>query len=161
MEIIEDLVKYVKEQKIQLPVILIIDGATCHISLDISRLCIENQIQPILLRANTMHLCQALDLTFFAALKAGLKNKQELWHREVTNIGSNLCKYSIMKLVYDVTEEILTHKPELIQKGFRKAGIVPWNPQAPDRARMVPSNVYDVNSGETQSKANIVEQPTK
>ena len=26
---------------------------------------------------------------------------------------------------------------------------------------MVPSNVYDVNSGETQSKANIVEQPTE
>ena len=66
-----------------------------------------------------------------------------------------------MKLVYDATEEILTHKPELIQKGFRKAGIVPWIPQAPDRARMVPSNVYDVNSGERQSKANIVEQPTK
>ena len=57
MEIIEDLVKYVKEQKIQLPVILIIDGAKCHISLDISRLCIENQIQPILLRPNTTHLC--------------------------------------------------------------------------------------------------------
>ena len=54
-----------------------------------------------------------------------------------------------MKLVYDVTEEILTNKPELIQKGFRKAGIVPWNLQAPDRARMVPSNMYDVNSGET------------
>ena len=49
IEIIEDLVKHVKEQKIWLPVILIIDGATCHISLEISRLCIENQIQPILL----------------------------------------------------------------------------------------------------------------
>ena len=41
-----------------------------------------------------------------------------------------------------VTENILHDKPELIAKGFRKAGIVPWNPLAPTTDRMTPSMVY-------------------
>ena len=35
-----------------------------------------------------------------------------------------------------------TAKPDLIGKGFRKAGIFPWNPAAPNMERTGPSQVY-------------------
>ena len=107
-----------------------------------AELCKKSGIEPILLRPNTTHLTQALDLTFFASLKAGLKVAQELWHRDPVNIGFSLSKYTVINLVHSVTENILHDKPELIAKGFRKAGIVPWNPLAPTTDRMTPSMVY-------------------
>ena len=95
--------------------------ATCHLSLEMARLCQKYGIQPILLRPNTTHLTEALDLTFFASLKAGLKEAQELWHRDPANIGCSLSKYQVVTLVHKVTECILQEKPQLIGKGFRKA----------------------------------------
>ena len=142
LHIINDLAKYIEEHSIEKPVILIMDGASCHDSLEMVRLCQASGIQPILLRPNTTHLTQALDLTFFAALKAGLKVASELWHRDPDNIGSSLSKYTVVKLVHTVTENILKEKPELIGKGFQKAGIVPWNPNAPNTERMAPSLAY-------------------
>ena len=35
-----------------------------------------------------------------------------------------------------------TAKPDLIGKGFRKAGIFPWNPAGPNMERTGPSQVY-------------------
>ena len=142
LEIIKDLINYVKREGIQLPVLLLIDGATCHLSIEMSKLCRDNGIFPILLRPNTTHLTQALDLTFFAALKAGLKVAQEMWHRDPVNIGTSLNKYTVVPLVHTVTEKIIREKPGLIAKGFKKAGIVPWDPLAPNVLRMAPSQIY-------------------
>ena len=65
-----------------------------------------------------------------------------MWHRNPDNIGQSLNKYSVITLLYRVTEYILTHKPDLISKGFRKAGISPWDPSSPTQERMMPSEVY-------------------
>lgn len=143
IDAMEDLVKYIKENKIKTPVLYFIDGASCHLSLEMAEFCNKHGIQPILLRPNTTHLTQALDLTFFASLKAHLKQEQELWHRNPLNIGASLTKYSVIPLVHKVTEFILQTKPQLISKGFRKAGICPWNPNAPSQLRMLPSKVYE------------------
>ena len=143
LEIIKDLVLYVDQNNIQKPVILIIDGASCHVSIEMAKLCRDSGIEPILLRANTTHLTQALDLTFFASLKAGLKEAQEIWHRDPVNIGETLSKYTIISLVHAVTEKILQNKPGLISKGFKGAGIVPLNLEAPTADKMTPSQVYN------------------
>ena len=45
--------------------------------------------------------------------------------------------------MYKVAETIMNTKPYLISKGFQKAGIYPWDPEAPNTKRMVPSQVYD------------------
>ena len=57
----EDLVKYIKENKIKTPVLYFIDGASCHLSLEMAEFCNKHGIQPILLCPNTTHLTQALD----------------------------------------------------------------------------------------------------
>ena len=66
----------------------------------------------------------------------------ELWHRDPANIGSSLSKYTVVNLVHTVTEHILSERPGSVGKGFRKAGIVPWNPKAPSIERMSPSLAY-------------------
>ena len=81
LDIINDLGKFIREHNIPTPVILFIDGASCHTSLAMAKACKEQGIQPILLRPNTTHLTQALDLTFFSSLKAGFKRGREDWHR--------------------------------------------------------------------------------
>ena len=117
IDILMDLVRYIKNQEIPIPVILFIDGASCYLSIDMAEFCKLNGIQPILLRPNTTHLCQALDLTFFASLKANLKIEQELWHCDPKNIGSTLNKYTFVNLVCKVAETIMNTKPYLISKG--------------------------------------------
>ena len=68
-----------------------------------------------------------------------------IWHRNPDNIEHSLNKYSVITLLYRVTEFILTHKPDLISKGFHKAGISPWDPSSPTQERMMPSEVYKNN----------------
>ena len=64
LDIVEDLLRYIKKESIPLPALYIIDGATCHVSYEMAALCKKSGIEPILLRPNTTHLTQALDLTF-------------------------------------------------------------------------------------------------
>ena len=97
------MINYVTRKRIQRPVLLLIDEATCHLCLKMTKLCQKHGIFPILFRPNTTHLNQGLDLTFFAPIKAGLKIAQEMWHRELVNIGKSLNRYTVMPLVHSVT----------------------------------------------------------
>ena len=58
------------------------------------------------------------------------------------NVGSSLSKYGVIPLVHGVTEKILGTKPQLIVNGFKKAGLFPWDPSAPNSKRMDPSKIY-------------------
>ena len=140
--ILKDMDKYLSINSIQRPVILFIDGATPHISLEMRDFCIEKKIQPWLLKPNTSHLCQPLDLSFFGSLKSGLKKLQYIWQQDPKHIGVSLSKYTVVPLLQQATEEILGNKPHIIGKGFLKAGICPWNPNAVDMTRMEPSTVF-------------------
>ena len=68
ISIIQDLGDFIMSQEIPAPVLLFMDGAKCHISLDIAQL----KIQPILLHPNMTHLTQPLDLTYYQSFKAEL-----------------------------------------------------------------------------------------
>ena len=76
-DIVQDLGNYIKKKEIPIPVLLFMDGPSCHISLAISKLCDELGIQPILLRPNMTHLAQALNLIFFSSLKARFTHDKE------------------------------------------------------------------------------------
>ena len=159
LDIIHDLGDYIKKHGIPTPVLFFIDGASCHTSLAMAKACTELGIQPLLLRPNTTHLTQALDLTFFSSLKAGFKRGREDWHR--SNVGGSLNKYTVIPLVQKAAENILNTKPDLIGKGFRKAGIFPWNPAGPNMERTGPSQVYTKESSTdmlTVEEVEVVEQ---
>ena len=137
---IQDIGDFLAREDIPRPVLLFMDGAKCHLSLEIAQLCTKLNVQPILLRPNMTHLTQPLDLTYFQSFKAELQ-KEEAWHCQ--NVGISLSKYAIIPLAYRVTERIL-EKPSVIPNGFQSGGICPWDPSAPTGARMDPSQIYEV-----------------
>ena len=133
-EILRYLDKFLSTRNIKRPVILIIDGASPHISLAMAKFCQEVMIQPWLLKPNTTHLCQPLDLSFFSSLKTSFRRNLYLWHQD--NIGVSISKYTVVPLLKDATESILVNKPTVIGNGFWKAGLFPWNPDEVDKKRM-------------------------
>ena len=60
--------------------------------------------------------------------------------------------YTIIPLVYNITENILVTKPLLLQNGFKKAGLFPWDPSAPNMNRTKPSQIYTEDDSSTIEK---------
>ena len=58
VEVLRDLDKYLTEKDIPRPVILFIDGANPHISLEAAAFCKEKMIQPWLFKPNMTHIMQ-------------------------------------------------------------------------------------------------------
>ena len=58
VEVMRDLDKHLSKQNVQCPVLLIIDGAKAHISLEVAEFCLAHQIQPVLLKPNMIHCLQ-------------------------------------------------------------------------------------------------------
>ena len=141
MDILKDLDKYLEEKNIRRPVILFMDGQKGHISLEAAAFCKLKHIQSWLLRANMTHLLQALDLTFFNSLKKKLNELAHHWHADPKNAGQALSKYSVMWVLHEATEICLAN-PSLIPNGFKRAGLLPWNPSAPDHTKLLPGTVY-------------------
>ena len=141
IDILKDLDEYLEEKNVKRPVILFMDGQKGHISLEAAAFCKLKQIQPWLLRANMTHLLQPLDLTFFSALKKKLSQLAHAWHADPKNTGQSLAKYSIMGVLYEATETCLSNS-SLIPNGFKRAGLFPWDPSAPDRTKLLPGSVY-------------------
>ena len=65
--------------------------------------------------------------------------------RDPNNAGQALSKYTVMKVLYNATEDCLSNT-SLIPNGFKRAGIFPWDPSAPDRTKLLPSSIYRGNS---------------
>ena len=87
------------------------------------------------------HLLQALDLTFFNSLKKKLNELAHHWHADPKNAGQALSKYSVIWVLHEATEICLAN-PSLIPNRFKRAGLLPWNPSAPDRTKLLPGTVY-------------------
>ena len=68
-QIILDLDEYLTVNKTPRPVLLLIDGATCHISLKARDLAKDKKIMLWLLYPNSTHVLQPLDLGLFAPVK--------------------------------------------------------------------------------------------
>ena len=67
---IQDIGDFLAREDIPRPVLLFMDGAKCHLSLEIAQLCTKLNVQPILLCPNMTHLTQPWDLTYFQSFKA-------------------------------------------------------------------------------------------
>ena len=142
VEVLEDLDKYLTSRNIKRPVVLIIDGAKAHISLQSTNYCIAKKIQPILLKPNMTHMIQPLDLTFFGSLKKHVKRLAWEWQCNPLNAGQFLTKYSVIFILQKATEICLANK-DLIPNGFGRSGIFPFNPDAPNRDKLLPATIFE------------------
>ena len=154
VEVLQDINNYVEKNQIQKPVVIILDGASPHLSLEAAAYCKANQIQPWLLRPNMTHLTQPLDLVFFADLKKTLKKFAWTWQTDPKNTGQFLNKYSVIGLLQEVTEACL-NKAGIVQNGFKRAGLYPWDRAAPDRSKLLPGTVFE--AGQVQTNNDLAE----
>ena len=159
--VLKDLDCYLTQNNIKRPVILFVDGASPHISLQAAEFCKSQQIQPWLLRPNSTHILQPLDLTFFRSLKQEMKRLTWLWQTNPQNAGQSMNKYSVVTLLRQATENCL-HKETLVPSGFRVSGLVPWNPDAPNFDKLRPSDIFahDKDTGVASNENNSVRSLT-
>ena len=146
LEIILDLAKYIEKNSIPTPVVLVIDGAQPHISIEAAELCEQYKIQPWLLKPNMSHILQPLDLSFFSSLKKAMSKLVFQWQSNPVHAGQYLNKYTVVHLLREATEKCLQNK-SLIAQGFKRAGLFPWDPSKPDKSKLKPSSIYASGSG--------------
>lgn len=78
------------------PVVLLVDGHSAHIDLEVSKFCRDNNIHLYCLPAHTSHLTQPLDVGFFKALKTSWGKACEKYKMEHPSIP--LMKYGFAKV---------------------------------------------------------------
>lgn len=123
-------IPYLEESKITLPVIVFMDGHSSHLSLPLSKLCIEKQIILICLYPNTTHILQPLDVGFFFSLKAKWKPAVRLFRIEH---GRDIKKFDIPNILRKLMDE-LDFKTAIVNS-FRKCGLFPFSPDNVDYSK--------------------------
>lgn len=112
---------------IEFPIIIFLDGHASHLTLHLSKFCESKGIILIALFPNATHLIQPMDIAVFRTLKDGWKNKVQQWR--LSNYDAPvLKKIHFSPLLAELLEERVT--PSVLQSGFRKSGLFPWNPNA-------------------------------
>lgn len=107
------------------PVLLIYDGHSTHVDNRVVTLAQENGITILKLPPHTSHLLQPLDLAVFRSFKTSWDEELVTWQRK--HQGVKLPKKIFSEKVRKIWNNI---SPVVIQNGFKKGGIYPFNPTA-------------------------------
>ena len=120
------------------PVLLLIDGVRCHISIETLEFCATNDIILYILYPNATHLIQALDLVLMGIIKTAYK--EEVWQWLIANLGEVFDKYIFIKVFMKVWDRAA--KVEHAIRGFELSGIYPLNPAKVKMGKLAPSSLY-------------------
>ena len=145
MKILQDIHEYCVKN-VPLPVLLFIDGASCHISLEATTLAKELGIRLWLLYPNATHLIQPLDVAVFRPFKQLLKQLVWKWHGQSENMSSSLSKYLVAPMVLHSLDTVLCHPKRYVTLAWRKSGLLPLNPEAISWSSLAPSRKFRDNS---------------
>ena len=118
--------------------ILFIDGAKVHLSIEASEFCANNDIILYTLYPNATHLIQLLDLALMGLVKSVYKEAMCKWL--MRNIGETFDKYRFVE-VFKETYQCSCTVINAVQ-GFEEAGIIPWNPQKVKTGKLYPAELY-------------------
>ena len=121
------------------PVLLILDGHTSHITINVIEFARANEIHLLCLPSHTSHVLQPLDVGVFKSFKS---------------FFSKVCtQYMAKNPGRVITEDILSflvgnalaqsHTPINIFSGFKKAGIYPFNPGEVSDRQLAPSKAHN------------------
>ena len=149
---VQDLLAFVKENGIKLPIILFMDSHSSHLTRETSEFCADNRIILYCLPSHSSHVMQPLDVGFFKSLKANWKKRLLAWQRE--NPGVNFTKSSFPGLFKKCWEEEVLdpNMKEKAANGFKRCGLFPINPKAVDQSNLV-ADKENTAEGSTSSVA--------
>ncbi|KAF2897207.1 hypothetical protein ILUMI_08968 [Ignelater luminosus] len=106
------------------PTLLIYDGHSSHIDLQLVQKACEENVIILKLAPHTSHILQPLDLCVFRSLKQRWDQQLIKWQRQ--NYGQKLSKRVFSTLISKIWTET---DSTIIRNGFKTAGIVPFNHQ--------------------------------
>ena len=110
-----------KEIRSETPIVLLLDGHTTHIDLEISKFCQEDEILLYCLPPHSSHITQPLDVGFFSPLKTNWKRAVDTYR--VANVGNPITKEVFARVFKEAW--IDTVKTRTIVNAFSGAGIMP------------------------------------
>lgn len=113
-------IDWIKEQNIQLPVALFVDGHSSHLTLPLCEFCNENGIILIALLPNSTHITQPMDVGIFFPLKSLWKKRRASW--EIKNDGIIFQNFHFAPLLKEVIDE-LKLTATLFPNAFRTCGM--------------------------------------
>ena len=90
--------KALADRHVQRPVLLLIDGARCHLSIKASKYCDQNGIYLYTLYPNATHLLQPLDLSLMGSLKMNYRSEMKKWYTKY--IGAIFNKYEFIEVFH-------------------------------------------------------------
>ena len=128
----------IKQRSVTKPVILFIDGAKVHLSIEASEFCTRNNIILYTLYPNATHLIQPLDLALMGSMKNIYKEEMRKWL--MRNIGETFDKYRFVEVFRETCQRSCTVINAV--QSFEKAGIVPWNPDKVKTGKLYHAELY-------------------
>lgn len=123
---------------------LIYDGHATHVGLKLIEIAKDENIVILKLPPHSSHLIQPLDLCVMKSLKLRWDANLTTWQRH--HIGMKLPKNEFSKMIGELWSQ--TNK-DVIQNGFKKGGIVPFN------EKVIPEENYDPNALQRWKEHNI------
>ncbi|KAJ8887474.1 hypothetical protein PR048_013689, partial [Dryococelus australis] len=124
---------FLVEKKIPLHVIIFVDGYASHFTLHTSKFCEDHGIILIALLPNTNYLILPMDIAVLPVLKEAWKKKVHQWRMQYLD-DQALKKIHFAPLLAETLNEYIT--PSILKSGFRKFGLVLWNPAAVDTSKI-------------------------
>ena len=123
------------------PIILILDSHGSHIDVKMIDLLKAYRIELFCLPPHTTNILQPLDVSVFHPLKTSFSNVTDLIKLAsiVTKSSVTVSKKSFTPLFKEAYEKALSVSN--IKNGFRKCGVYPFDPEAIDKKRLIPSLV--------------------
>ena len=136
----------------QHPVLLFVDGHANHITIDVIDLARENQIILFCLPPHTTHALQPLDVSVFKSLKSHFgKAVHALSFAKKDFVVST--KREFARVVKTPFEKAFSMSN--IKAGFKKCGIHPFDPNAIDQSKMLPSFSSSPSTDESYISAEV------
>ena len=129
--------KWVTDNKIKRPILLLVDGHKSHLSIELSQFCDDNEIILYALPPNTTHIMQPADVSVFKPLKTYWKKTIRAWQAKPQNVNCVLTKSTFCPLLKEVFDD--ESLPETIKNGLKNV----------DYSRLIPTlsiipNVYKI-----------------
>lgn len=105
-------------------VLLLLDRQTSHLEITSMKALIDSDIHPLYLPAHTTHIVQPLDNVILGGLKLMMRLK-----KSVEMLRRFILKEDMNSIIQDVFTDLgcEAFKPEIIQAGFRKTGVWPFD----------------------------------
>ncbi|CAK1588131.1 unnamed protein product, partial [Parnassius mnemosyne] len=154
--IVNDFNTWVENNKIQKPILLLVDGHKSHMSLVLSSMCEQLGIILYALPPNTTHILQPADVSVFAPLKVNWRKEVRKFLSKPDNLNASVTKTNFCQLFKNIIED--SQMDICIKNGFRKCGLFPFDPNAVDYTKCVQSTMERLNNSRNCEQTGITNQ---